>query len=148
MGVPVEVISLHGSEKSLKMQVLDSRDHMYVVAVKLLDDSTSESEDANPEFDPFAKGGLKDGAASMKEQEIGYYTIQDALGVGQCGMVRKGVHRTSEAKVAVKTLTFSVNRNLECGLCSLDCSGRGVSNGAGFFLRNFGLALCSGRILV
>ncbi len=26
--------------------------------------------------------------------------------------------------------------------------GLGVSNGAGFFLRNFGLTLCSGRILV
>ena len=43
---------------------------------------------------------------------------------------------------------FFVNRNLECGLSSLDCKGRDVSNGAGFFLRNFGLALCSGRILV
>ena len=30
----------------------------------------------------------------------------------------------------------------------LDRPGLGVSNGAGFFLRNFGLALCSGRILV
>ena len=49
---------------------------------------------------------------------------------------------------AVEMSTFFVNRNLACGLSSLDCPGRDVSNGAGFFLRNFGLALCSGRILV
>ena len=40
-----------------------------------------------------------------------------------------------------------MNRNLECGLSPLDCPGRDVSNRAGFFLRNFELALCSGRIL-
>ena len=45
-------------------------------------------------------------------------------------------------------LLFFVNRILACGLSSLDCPGRDVSKGAGFFLRNFGLALCSGRILV
>ena len=43
---------------------------------------------------------------------------------------------------------FFVNGNPTCGLSSLDCPGRGLSNGAGFFLRKFGLALCSGRILV
>ena len=52
------------------------------------------------------------------------------------------------AQGAVKMPTLFVNRNLECGLSSLDCPGRDVSNGAGFFLRIFGLALCSGRILV
>ena len=38
--------------------------------------------------------------------------------------------------------------NLACGFSILDCPGLGVSNGAGLFLRIFGLALCSGRILV
>ena len=38
--------------------------------------------------------------------------------------------------------------NLACEFSILDCPGLGVSNGAGFFSRNFGLALCSGRILV
>ena len=52
------------------------------------------------------------------------------------------------AQGAVKMSICFVNRNLECGLSSLDCPGRGVSNGAGFFLRKSGLALCSGRILV
>ena len=47
-----------------------------------------------------------------------------------------------------KSIFFFVNGNLACGLSLLDRPGLGVSNGAGFFLRNFGLALCSGRILV
>ena len=51
------------------------------------------------------------------------------------------------AQGAVNISIFLVNRNLECVLSSLDCPGRDVSNGAGFFLRNFGLELCSGRIL-
>ena len=38
--------------------------------------------------------------------------------------------------------------NLACGFSIPDSPGLGVSNGAGFFLRDFGLALCSGRILV
>ena len=49
---------------------------------------------------------------------------------------------------AVKVSISFVNRDLACGPSSLDCPGRDVSNGAGFFLRDFGLALPSGRILV
>ena len=41
-----------------------------------------------------------------------------------------------------------MNGDLACGLSLLDHPELGVSNGAGFFLRNFGLALCSGRMLV
>ena len=52
------------------------------------------------------------------------------------------------AQGAVRKSIFFVNGNLACGLSLLDRPGLGVSNGAGFFLRNFGLALCSGRILV
>ena len=52
------------------------------------------------------------------------------------------------ASGAVKVSILFVNRNLACGLSYLDCPGRGVSKGAYFFLRNLGLALCSGRILV
>ena len=53
-----------------------------------------------------------------------------------------------ELKVLSENRFFFVNGNLACGLSLLDRPGLGVSNGAGFFLRNFGLALCSGRILV
>ena len=52
------------------------------------------------------------------------------------------------AQGAVRKSIFFVNGNLAFGLSLLDRPGLGVPNGAGFFLRNFGLALCSGRILV
>ncbi len=51
-----------------------------------------------------AKGGV-DPNKEVVEEEIGYYTVTGALGVGQCGMVRKGTHRTTGTEVAVKTLT-------------------------------------------
>ena len=65
--------------------------------------------------------------------------VNHATGVGDHFPVASGADKMS---------ICLVNRKLECGLSSLDCPGLGVSNGAGFFLRNFGLALCSGRILV
>ena len=52
------------------------------------------------------------------------------------------------AQGAVRKSIFFWNGNLACELSLLDCPGLGVSKGAGFFLRNFGLALFSGRILV
>ena len=65
--------------------------------------------------------------------------VNHATGVG---------YHFQAAEGAVKMSIFLVNRNLECGLSSLDCLGWDVSTGAGFFLRNCGLALCSGRRLV
>ena len=106
VGSPIEV---QIDEKILILEVTDARDHMYVVTVKTKDSSSLENVAKNvaKTYDRFAKGGLA-GDLVLEAEEIGYYTVKGAVGVGQCGMVRIGRHRTTGVSVAVKTLQKKV----------------------------------------
>ena len=93
----------------LAVEVVDSRDNMYVVVIKARDASRSLSREKSKQSAPgdavdlSAKGGV-DVSKELAEEEVGYYTVTGALGVGQCGMVRRGTHKTTGVRVAVKTL--------------------------------------------
>lgn len=90
------------------MELIDSRNNMFVLTVKVKTSSASQPRKlafpANEVDLKTAKGGV-DPNKEIVEEEIGYYTVTGALGVGQCGMVRSGTHRTTGIQVAVKTLT-------------------------------------------
>jgi serine/threonine protein kinase len=109
LGAPVEITaSTADGPLSVVVEVVDSRNNMFVVTVKPKSAASSsvakkvvfteEKVDVKT-----AKGGV-DPNQQVAEEEIGYYTVTGALGVGQCGMVRKGTHRTTGTQVAVKTL--------------------------------------------
>lgn len=73
----------------VQLQVIDAQHNMFVVTIKL---STSS----------FPGGGKAVGEKQPEEEEeIGYYTVKGKLGTGQCGVVKKAVHRTTGVEVSV-----------------------------------------------
>ncbi len=114
LGAPIEVeASTADGPLTVVVEVIDSRNNMFVLTVKMKQANTPKKLSFQAETEKVdmktAKGGV-DPNQHLAEEEIGYYTVAGGLGVGQCGMVRKGVHRTTGTQVAVKTLdkdTFS-----------------------------------------
>ncbi len=92
----------------VRLQVIDAQHNMLVVTIRKrsvrlqrgsgdsLNVGNSSSEFSVPPLD-------KDAAREVKE--VGYYTVLGDLGVGQCGVVRKALHRTSGVETAIKTLS-------------------------------------------
>ena len=94
LGAPVDMVLEGDDWLPVVVEVIDSRNGMYVVTIRpgeISDMARKQPRSIN--FDPEAfkteKGGI-DPDAVVDEEEIGYYTVSGALGVGQCGMVRKG----------------------------------------------------------
>ncbi len=118
VGAPVPLALLNGaSVVPAVLQVLDVRNNLYVVALKR-EDATGVAAVGQKPTAVVDEAKLRilgfNPDAEEKEEEVGYYTIKGGLGVGQCGQVRKGVHRTTGTPVAVKTLTKA--NFLEIGL--------------------------------
>ncbi len=110
----------------LTVRVLDDRDELIVVSVQLRNPvarKAAEPGSVENSVDLSAKGGVNQTEVreevmrcfvlcltmcfvlqKVAVQEVGLYSVSDALGVGQGGVVRKGVHRTTGAIVAVKTI--------------------------------------------
>ena len=84
----------------IQLQVIDAQHEMFVCTIKL----SPSSNNSGIEFrnEEISSGELKE---SEKEEEIGYYTVKGILGAGQCGVVKKAVHRTTGVQVAIKTLS-------------------------------------------
>ena len=110
IGAPIEVTATSADGPvNVIVEVIDSRNNMFVLTIKHKSSyaapvkSLSFSSEKTVDMKT-AKGGV-DPNQQLAEEEIGYYTVTGALGVGQCGMVRQGTHRTTGTQVAVKTLT-------------------------------------------
>jgi PAS domain S-box-containing protein len=114
-GSPVDIYAvpreIGGPGIPMTLQVLSAHDELYVVSLKSCEGGRRAPAPAESgasaiaaAVDMNAKGGVKQDKA-LVEEEIGCYTVTAALGMGQCGIVRRGVHRTTGTQVAVKTLT-------------------------------------------
>lgn len=115
-------LSSQDQKKKVVAELIDSRNNMFVLTVKVKATSSAAPPRkltfSSNEVDlKTAKGGI-DPNKEIAEEEVGYYTVTGALGVGQCGMVRKGTHRTTGIEVAVKTLTKEMF--VELGLVTLE----------------------------
>ncbi len=110
-GVPRQI---GGPGIPLLLQVMDTRDDMYVVSIRPRDgmrrpvQEVDQASVAAAAVDMSAKNGVSQAGAALVEEDIGYYTVSGALGVGQCGLVRRGIHRPTGVEVAVKTLDKNV----------------------------------------
>lgn len=108
VGAPVDMVLKADDWTPVIVEVIDSRNNIYVVTLKLGELSDRKVTRKQLTYDEEGlktqKGGV-DPEATVDAEEIGFYTVVKALGVGQCGLVRQGMHRTTGTNVAIKTLT-------------------------------------------
>lgn len=91
---------------SARLQVIDTQHNMFVVTVRKHKTRLRGPLQEDPGPTSSGEIPLELLAADDKgTTEIGYYTVRGDLGVGQCGVVRKAVHRTTGVEVAIKTLS-------------------------------------------
>lgn len=98
VGAPISAVAVTSDGPLVvTVEVIDSRNNMFVVTIR-------PGAPRSLSFDG-GGGGKKENENVPVEEEVGHYTVLGTLGTGQCGAVRKGVHRTTGMEVAVKTLS-------------------------------------------